>query len=438
LTGAVNYRNFDGVGDPLAFIFEEQNLGAGWMQLLVAVCAVIAMTSVLLVFQMGQPRIWMSMSRDGLLPPVFQKIHPKFKTPSFATIVTGLVVGIPIIFTDKTFVLDFTSIATLFAFVLVCGGVLLIPRKEKAEGKFNLPYINSRFIFPALIIGAVVILYVFAKGYFNDITEMKLNDSDKRKVVYSVISDAKGDFHENYLLSSNELKIISKKLKDDKLSDSLIDIVEHNNKLVNNLIDSTNYLYIVGGVPYQKIDQETSDTTLLISGPISIGRIYQEAAPVPISERLYPIDVNTISKVKARLKDQDSALYAKFNNQIYVYDLFDKNLQLKADSNFTNSLDKKINSITVGDIRDESATRLESKTTLNVSTIIFWIICVILAVLAFVKQWSLIPLLGLTTCLYLLTGMTKANWLWFGSWLLIGLIIYFIYGYKKSRLAVRQ
>jgi hypothetical protein len=253
-----------------------------------------------------------------------------------------------------------------------------------------------------------------------------------------VISDAKGDFHENYLLSSNELKIISKKLKDDKLSDSLIDIVEHNNKLVNNLIDSTNYLYIVGGVPYQKIDQETSDTTLLISGPISIGRIYQEAAPVPISERLYPIDVNTISKVKARLKDQDSALYAKFNNQIYVYDLFDKNLQLKADSNFTNSLDKKINSITVGDIRDESASRLESKTTLNVSTIIFWIICVILAVLAFVKQWSLIPLLGLTTCLYLLTGMTKANWLWFGSWLLIGLIIYFIYGYKKSRLAVRQ
>src|SRR6185436_16811526 len=105
LTGAVNYKNFDGVGDPLAFIFEKQNLNAGWMQLLVAVCAVIAMTSVLLVFQMGQPRIWMSMSRDGLLPPVFQKIHPKFKTPSFATIVTGLVVGIPIIFTDKTFVL---------------------------------------------------------------------------------------------------------------------------------------------------------------------------------------------------------------------------------------------------------------------------------------------------------------------------------------------
>ena len=134
LTGAVNYRNFDGVGDPLAFIFEKQNLNVGWMQFFVAIAAVVAMTSVLLVFQMGQPRIWMSMSRDGLLPPVFQKIHPKYKTPSFATIVTGLVVGVPILFTDKTFVLDFTSIATLFAFVLVCGGVLLIPRKRKGAG----------------------------------------------------------------------------------------------------------------------------------------------------------------------------------------------------------------------------------------------------------------------------------------------------------------
>src|SRR4029078_3764859 len=151
LTGAVNYRNFDGVGDPLAFIFEKQNLNVAWMQFLVSICAVIAMTSVLLVFQMGQPRIWMSMSRDGLLPPVFQKIHHKFKTPSFATIVTGLVVGVPILFTDKTFVLDFTSIATLFAFVLVCGGVLLIPRKEKVAGRFHIPYINGQFLYPLII-----------------------------------------------------------------------------------------------------------------------------------------------------------------------------------------------------------------------------------------------------------------------------------------------
>src|SRR6476659_319993 len=166
LTGAVNYRKLDGVGDPLAFIFEKENLDIGWMQFSIAIAAVIAMTSVLLVFQMGQPRIWMSMSRDGLLPPIFQKIHPKYKTPSFATLVTGLVVGVPILFTDKTFVLDFTSIATLFAFVLVCGGVLLIPRKEKVEGKFHMPYINGKYIFPLLVITAIIIIQFFNKNYF--------------------------------------------------------------------------------------------------------------------------------------------------------------------------------------------------------------------------------------------------------------------------------
>ena len=100
------------------------------------------------------------------MPPVFQKIHPKYKTPSFATIVTGLVVGVPILFTDKTFVLDFTSIATLFAFVLVCGGVLLIPRKEKQAGKFHLPYINGQFIFPLIVIGAMILAASLSKNYF--------------------------------------------------------------------------------------------------------------------------------------------------------------------------------------------------------------------------------------------------------------------------------
>ena len=155
LTGVLNYRSFDGVGDPLAKIFEVKNVA--WMQFLVSIAAVIAMTSVLLVFQMGQPRIWMSMSRDGLLPPAFQKIHPKYQTPSFATIMTGLLVGVPTLFTDKVFVLDFTSIATLFAFVLVCGGILLIPRKEKVAGKFNIPYINAKLIFPLIVLAAIAL-----------------------------------------------------------------------------------------------------------------------------------------------------------------------------------------------------------------------------------------------------------------------------------------
>jgi amino acid transporter len=252
LSGATDYRKFEGVGDPLAFIFESQQLDVPWMQLLVAICAVGAMTSVLLVFQMGQPRIWMSMSRDGLLPNVFQRIHPKFKTPSFATIVTGFVVGLPILFTDKTFVLDFTSIATLFAFVLVCGGVLLLPVKQKEEGKFNMPFFPSRIIFPVLMLAVILILMIFVPDYFPGL----------------------------------------------------------------------------------------------------------------------------------------------FNFQA-------------ADANAT----------------------------FQVSMLCFWIISVLLTIGAVIKNWSLIPLLGLVTCLYLLTGMTAMNWAWFGGWLLLGLVIYLLYGYKKSKLA---
>ncbi|MFT3679604.1 MAG: amino acid permease [Ferruginibacter sp.] len=279
LTGAVNYKNFDGVGDPLAFIFEKGNLNVGWMQFFVAIAAVVAMTSVLLVFQMGQPRIWMSMSRDGLLPPVFQKIHPKFKTPSFATIVTGLVVGVPILFTDKTFVLDFTSIATLFAFVLVCGGVLLIPKREKEEGKFHIPYINGQFIFPLLIVIALFIAWNVNHNYFNDLFSFSLTEKESASAVAGI--------------NTSNLQAI------------------------------------------------------------------------------------------------------QFN-------------------------------------LDEAAL---AKKTINISTIVFWLTCVVICILAFVKKYSLIPLLGLTTCLYLLTGMTARNWAWFSSWLVLGLIVYFMYGYKKSKLA---
>src|SRR5690606_11495958 len=88
LTGMVRYDSL-AVGDPLAFVFSQLNLK--WLSAIVAVSAIVAMASVLLVFQLGQPRIWMSMSRDGLLPKKFATIHPKYKTPSFASIVTGFV-----------------------------------------------------------------------------------------------------------------------------------------------------------------------------------------------------------------------------------------------------------------------------------------------------------------------------------------------------------
>src|SRR5205823_13765693 len=123
------------------------------------ISAVIVIASVLLVYQLGQPRIWMSMSRDGLLPPIFARIHPKFKTPSFSTILTGLVVGIPALFLNLDVVIALTSIGTLFAFVLVCGGVLVLQsRPNPPESKFKVPYINSKIIVPFLLLAAIVLI----------------------------------------------------------------------------------------------------------------------------------------------------------------------------------------------------------------------------------------------------------------------------------------
>ncbi len=150
LTGMVNYSELK-VDDPLAYVFQKIHLNK--IGYLISVSAVVATTSVLLVFQLGQPRIWMSMSRDGLLPKKFAQVHPKFGTPSFATIVTGLLVGIPSLFVASSTMTDLTSIGTLFAFVLVCFGVLVLPRmaKEAGSSAFRLPYLNGQFIIPAIV-----------------------------------------------------------------------------------------------------------------------------------------------------------------------------------------------------------------------------------------------------------------------------------------------
>jgi len=149
LTGMVSYKDLQ-VGDPLAYVFKR--VGLHNISYIISISAVVATASVLLIFQLGQPRIWMSMSRDGLLPKVFSRIHPKYHTPSFATVITGLVVAVPALFLNLTIVTDLTSIGTLFAFVLVCGGVLLLPRQAQRKGRFHLPYINAQWIVPVLFI----------------------------------------------------------------------------------------------------------------------------------------------------------------------------------------------------------------------------------------------------------------------------------------------
>lgn len=166
ITGMVNYSEFDTVADPLAYVFEKIDLSK--VGFFISVSAVVAATSVLLVFQIGQPRIWMSMSRDGLMPKRFGKIHPKYHTPAFATIVTGIIVAIPALFVESGLMTDLTSIGTLFAFAVVCGGVLVLPAREKtSEKRFNLPYINGQWIVPILFI---VFVYGFRERIVDSVT----------------------------------------------------------------------------------------------------------------------------------------------------------------------------------------------------------------------------------------------------------------------------
>ncbi len=167
LTGMVDYSLLK-VDDPLAFVFER--IGLHKIGYIISVSAVVATTSVLLVFQLGQPRIWMSMSRDGLMPKKFSEVHPKYGTPAFATIITGIFVGVPSLFMSISRMTDLTSIGTLFAFVLVCFGVLVLPRLSPTVKKqaFRLPYFNGQYIIPAL---ALVFIYFGQNRIFNAIKE---------------------------------------------------------------------------------------------------------------------------------------------------------------------------------------------------------------------------------------------------------------------------
>jgi len=164
LTGMVSYKEL-AVGDPLAFVFHKLNIN--WLSGIIAISAIFAMASVLLVFQVGQPRIWMSMSRDGLLPKRFGKVHKKFHTPSFSTVITGLFVALPTLFLNLTEVTDLTSIGTLFAFIVVCAGILIINRdeiqsKERNEKiGFRVPYYNSKLFLPPIVIIITIALICF-------------------------------------------------------------------------------------------------------------------------------------------------------------------------------------------------------------------------------------------------------------------------------------
>jgi APA family basic amino acid/polyamine antiporter len=112
-----------------------------WMVGVVAFGSVVAHTAVLLVFQLGQPRIFFAMARDGLLPKSFAKVHPKFQTPHVTTILTGVFVGVTAMFTSLDAMVDLTNIGTLFAFILICLGIIMLRYREPdRERPFRVPF----------------------------------------------------------------------------------------------------------------------------------------------------------------------------------------------------------------------------------------------------------------------------------------------------------
>jgi APA family basic amino acid/polyamine antiporter len=159
LTGMIRWQEL-AVGDPLAKAL--QSAGLEILAGVLSFGAVVALTAVLLVFQLGQPRIFMVMARDGLLPGWAAKVHPRFRTPYVTTILTGVFVGFPAMFVDINEAIEFTNIGTLFAFVLVSIGVIVLRRIEPDRHRpFRCPGVP---VLPLLSVFSCGLLMVYLPG----------------------------------------------------------------------------------------------------------------------------------------------------------------------------------------------------------------------------------------------------------------------------------
>jgi len=146
--------------EPLTMALNHVAPHAKWAAIVVALGSVIAHTAVLLVFQLGQPRIFFSIARDGLLPPAFARVHRRFKTPHVTTILTGVLVGGVAAFASIDEMVDLTNIGTLFAFILVCVGIVILRRRDPDRPRpFRVPF--GDWLLPLLGAGSCLFLMYY-------------------------------------------------------------------------------------------------------------------------------------------------------------------------------------------------------------------------------------------------------------------------------------
>jgi APA family basic amino acid/polyamine antiporter len=159
LTGLGTTHDFRTVGREASVTYAIQTYmhGFGWLAKLVTVAILGGFSSVILVMLLGQSRVFYSMSKDGLVPPVFSKLHPKFKTPYKSNILFLFFVGIFSAFVPGDIVGDMTSIGTLFAFILVCAGVIILRKSNpEAPRQFKTPWVPLVPILGIIVCGAMI------------------------------------------------------------------------------------------------------------------------------------------------------------------------------------------------------------------------------------------------------------------------------------------
>jgi APA family basic amino acid/polyamine antiporter len=157
LTGVVSYTALN-VADPVAVGVNAMGKGMFWLRPIVKIAAIAGLSSVILVMLLGQPRIFYTMSRDGLLPPVFARIHPRFKTPYISTIITGSIAMIFAGILPISILGELVSIGTLLAFIIVCASVLILrKRRPDLHRPFKTPWVPFVPIMGIIICAAQMI-----------------------------------------------------------------------------------------------------------------------------------------------------------------------------------------------------------------------------------------------------------------------------------------